>query len=739
MDRKGDFTLAVQLTCGSDAKKEIKKLDLKSLSLKHAYSSDFDDILDDFYIPTLKQSSEYLRLAGFFSSTSLAIAARGILGFIRNGGNMKLIVSARLKKEDLDIILDSSQCLENIIEHRFLQELNQLEEEFVRDHVSALGWMVANGILKIKVAVPNNESGEPLEYQDVEYSGLFHQKVGILRDSLGNTISFSGSVNETASGWLDNIEEFKVFRDWETSEDQYVQADLMKFNRFWINQSWRVRVIDIPHAVEERLINTAPDDIDRIDLDKYYKRMKKRGHIELFHHQRDALDAWLRNDMMGIFSMATGTGKTFAALGCLDKASRVNKKFLVVITCPYQHLVQQWKREISKYGVYYDELIIADSSNVRWKNLLVDTLIDISLGYKDKVIVLTTHSTFSSKKFIEIIQGNKSAIKILLIADEVHGLGAKKSQKGFLSEYDFRLGLSATPRRWFDIAGTKTIYDFFNGEIFQFGLEEAINSINPHTGETYLVPYRYIPKFAYLTIDEMEEYAEKTRRIARLMSKATCEEEKSRYLESLFFTRADIIKNAHHKYIILDKILAEIPSPIKWTIIYSSPQQIDTVMKLINKQRIIAHRFTMEEGTSPRKDYNGLSERDFLLKGFGEGTFQALVAMKCLDEGVDVPPARIAIFMASSGNPREHIQRIGRVLRRYSNKKEAIIFDIIVLPPLDNVPPELREMERIIIRKELQRYEEIARAAINNAEALATVLDTIEALKEQGNERRKNQ
>jgi len=128
--------------------------------------------------------------------------------------------------------------------------------------------------------------------------------------------------------------------------------------------------------------------------------------------------------------------------------------------------------------------------------------------------------------------------------------------------------------------------------------------------------------------------------------------------------------------------------------------------------------------------HEGLSERDFLLKAFGEGNYQALIAMKCLDEGVDVPPARTAILMASSGNPREHIQRIGRTIRRYPGKNEATIYDIIVLPPFGDVPPELKEIERRIIRKELQRYEEIARAAINNAEALATISESMEALGE---------
>jgi hypothetical protein len=166
------------------------------------------------------------------------------------------------------------------------------------------------------------------------------------------------------------------------------------------------------------------------------------------------------------------------------------------------------------------------------------------------------------------------------------------------------------------------------------------------------------------------------------------------------------------------------------SIVYCSPRQIDRVMKIASKRMIIAHRFTMAEGTTPTQEYGGLSERDFLLKRFAEGKYQTLVAMKCLDEGVDVPPARTAILMASSGNPREYIQRIGRVIRRCPGKNEATIYDIVALPPLGDVSPELRDIERGIISKELQRYEEIARVAINNAEALAIISETTEALME---------
>ena len=701
-------------------------MSLKNIHLKRAYSSDFDDILHEFYIPALAQSVHYDRLAGLFSSTSLAIAAKGILGLIRNGGSMRLIVSPKLSKKDIEVIVTAYASPEKFIEKRMLSELERLEDKFVRNHIFALGWMVANKKLEIKVALVYDDYGKLMSSDDIERCGIFHQKVGILKDSEENIVTFSGSINETATGWLKNIEEFKVFRSWIPSEEEYVNADIIKFNMLWDNKSPKVKVIEVPYAVKKKLIEIAPSDIEKIDLETLYGYTKTKRKIRLFRHQEEAVEAWQKNNMKGIFEMATGTGKTFAALGCLEKALNKHKQLATIISCPYQHLIQQWKREINKFGIKYDNLIIADSSNPLWKDHLVDSLIDIQLGYKSHVIILTTHSTFSSEKFTNIIRHHKNGTPLFLIADEVHGLGAQKWRVGLLDEYDLRLGLSATPKRWFDTAGTLILYEFFDDVVYEFGIEKAINTINPLTGKTYLVPYRYRPKFISLTRRELEEYIDKTKAIARRYYKTKNDYEKDRILEILLFKRSDIIKNAERKYEALIEILDELGDKVKWTLIYCSPAQLRTVMQILKEKRLRAHRFTMKEGTIPQRKFGGLTEREYILKNFAEQRYDVLVAIKCLDEGVDVPPARVAILMASSGNPREYIQRIGRVIRQYPGKKEATIYDIIVVPSLSDLPPELEEIERKIFKNELRRYIEIAKTAVNNSEALDLIYKAIE-------------
>jgi len=462
----------------------------KDLSVKKSYSSDYDDILNDFYIPVLSRAYEYCRLAGYFSSTSLAIAARGISKFIINKGKMKLIVSPKLTKADIEIILSSQNKSKSLIENTLIKELENIEDEIIRDHVAALGWMIINGTLEIKVAIPLSIESfkQSHDEKDLIHAGIFHQKVGILKDKDNNTISFSGSINESAQGWLGNIEEFKVFRSWIFEESQYVITDSDKFERFWNNKSLRVKVFNIPSAVEERLIEFAPPDIEVLNLEKYYIGALKRK-IRLFSHQKKAIDNWLTNNMRGIFEMATGTGKTFTAIGCIDQLINQNYGLIVIITCPYKHLLQQWKREINRFGLHYDSIIIADSSNKKWRDDLTNSLIDISIEQKKNVIVLITHTTFHNPDLLETLKKYKKNSKIFLIADEVHGLGANKIKEGFSEVYDYRLGLSATPRRWFDEVGTKAIYDFFEKTLFEFDLKAAINTVNPETGNTFLVPY----------------------------------------------------------------------------------------------------------------------------------------------------------------------------------------------------------------------------------------------------------
>lgn len=663
---------------------------LRDVSIKFKYDSDKDDIINDFYIPVLSNSTEYYRMSGFFSSTSLAISARGIGNLIVNGGKMKLICSAILSEEDKKIIEESNENPQKFIEKYALDDFNNISDGFVKDHVEALGWMLSNDLLEIKIAIPKNNQG------------IFHSKIGILKDDAGNLVSFSGSENETASAWLHNIEEFKVFCSWDESEKKFVCSDFNDFNRFWEGNTFKTEIIDIPSAIKEKIIKLAPESKNDLKIIKN----KKIPDIKLRDYQQEAMDNWFNNNCSGLFEMATGTGKTFTALSCFKKLSDSKDKLITVIACPQSHLIDQWIKDVKMF--HDGEIIIASGKNNKWKDDFKKLMRKFLFGSLNKAVVMTTHASLSSDFFIKTI--NKFNVDRLLIVDEVHGIGSSKQRLGLDNCYEYRLGLSATPKRWFDDEGTSVIEDFFNGIVFEFDIERALTEINPDTNETYLTPYYYYPIIVDLNDEEYGQYLHYSYKIAQIISskkKRNKDEELTKYN----MLRQRIINNAENKYFEFDRLLKENPD-IDKLIVFCSPQQIDQVQQILNENKVIPqHKFTQNESSVISK-ITGMSERDEILQLFAEGSYKALVAIKCLDEGVDVPVAETAIIMSSTSNPREHVQRRGRILRRAPGKKYAVIYDLLVFPD------EPTDVGAKVMKNEILRYKEFAANSKNSFDCL---------------------
>ena len=427
--------------------------------------------------------------------------------------------------------------------------------------------------------------------------------------------------------------------------------------------------------------------------------------IKLREYQIEANDAWFDNDCNGIFEMATGTGKTFTALSCFDKLLSTKDALCTVIACPQSHLIDQWIGEIKKF--YDGTIVVASSKNSKWKVDLADLIVNLYLGVIDSVVILTTHKSLASDFFLEKI--HEIDMEKLLIVDEVHGIGSEKQMLGLDDIYDYRLGLSATPSRYFDDEGTQVINDFFGGVVFEFDLTRALTEINPDTGKTYLTPYIYKPIVVNLNDKEMADYQELSAKIARLF--ATNNKDYKESLKGLLFKRQDIINNAEEKYEAFRDILRERPD-IDKLIVYCSSEQMDKIQEILNEEGVSPqHKFTQKESATKKKKEN-YSEREYLLKKFADGSYKALVAIKCLDEGVDVPVAENAIILSSTSNPREHIQRRGRILRNAPGKKEATIYDVLVFPE------ENSEQGKKIRQKEINRYLDFAVSAENSLECI---------------------
>lgn len=685
-------------------------MSLKDLSIKHSYNSEKDDILNDFYIPSLKEGIFYDRIAGYFSSSSFTVAAEGIYQFFRNKGHMRFIVNVKLSMEDYEQIEKGLTFPEKIIQNRFFEDLKSLQDECEKNHAKVLGWLIANNYLEIKVGYIENK---------IFGNEILHQKVGIIEDKEGNEISFSGSNNESAYGWEYNSEKFKVFFSWETNNEGFIREDVNDFEELWDDKAKKTRIVSFPEAVKKHLIEIAPNndiEFEKLvsEIDKQKKgTILKTEQVNLRSYQLEAINSWFENGCRGLFEMATGTGKTYTALGALKELLEKESKLITIISCPFLHLTNQWEKSIRNFELDLP-IIFASSTNSKWKDELAGKILDNRLGKIKQFIIITTHDTISSEKYIQLM--NEVRSPILLIGDEVHGMGSIGRIAGLLPIYKFRLGLSATPNRYFDELGTEALLQYFDRTVYSFDLHRAINEINPETGETYLIPYEYHPVFVELTVEEMEEYSDISAKIAILYSIKNRSKREQLILEQKLRERQDIIKNAVNKLTIFQNLVKELADEkkIKHTLIYCSPQQIEKSQEIIrNQNTIIQHKFTSEENAVKKNlKYKGMTEREYLLDNFDKGIYDVLVAIKCLDEGVDVPSTRNAIIMCSSGNPKEYIQRRGRVLRRYPGKEKAVIYDITALPNISHYRVSY-EMEKNMIETQLKRIEEFTKDSLN--------------------------
>lgn len=682
-------------------------MSFRDLNLDIHYDSGKNDLLNEFYIPILSEASKYYRTVGFFNSKSLSLIASGLKKFILNKGKMKLICGADLSPQDVKSIMVAEKTPEEIITKNFIENLNNIEDYIERHHIQVLGWMIANNLLEIKIAIKLDDFGNPLPDCD----GIFHYKLGILKDFDGNYVTFSGSNNESSAAWSKNFEHFDVFGSWDERDYNHLLNHIELFNNTWNESYDEFSLFSIPEAVEREFIKSAPQDFNQL---KFHEdvNLDDETDINLFDYQIEARNNWIKNDRKGIFSMATGTGKTYAALGCLKDTLISEEKLITVISVPYQHLVQQWKKSLEKFGItnLIDKLIVADGTNPNKYQQIEEILLDIDLGYLNRAVIIAVHKTFSNSKFINLFKQDIDA-NFFLIGDEMHGLGSTTQRRGLLEEtYNYRLGLSATPERFFDDYGTEFLFNFFGKEVFVFPLKKAINEINPMTDLTYLTPYNYHLSSVELTYEELKEYDKLSWIVAVESSK---EKPNSKKIERKLIERANLIKNAKNKYNMLREILSSIEDKTN-ILIFCSEKQIKKVLDIAgNEFNMSVRSFTSSNKSIPIKSKGNKSERDIILEDFTNGNYDGIVSIHCLDEGVDIPSASKAILMCNSTNPREFIQRIGRVIRRFENKSFADIYDLIIKPSKN---PEFKETEKDIFEKEKNRTEMIGLSAINKAE-----------------------
>ena len=723
-----------------------------------------------FFSDCLCNATRFDLMLGFFSSSAISILANGFATFLYNGGKMRLIINDILTENDKNAIAKGINS-EMSLPYFDLSDIENIYEtlsERDKHFFDCISWLIRNNRIEIKIISPQ------------EGLGISHTKSGVFYDGI-NVVGFDGSCNFSRTALIDNIESLTVSCDWDGSiEIAKINAIQKEIEQIIQEKDTTVSYVSVEN-IKTQLTNIAENKSLTDLLESEYNILQKHSqHItsvsihKALEKAKDRLEAiiekvkntnkcestftistpcfpypsgpreyqiaafenWKSNTQKGLFAMATGTGKTITSLNCLLEIYKKTGCYKALILVPTITLVEQWEKECAKFN--FGNVIKVCSKYSGWQTSLSNIrMLELSNpDNKQSYIIISTYASFiRSDNFIELNQLPKK--KLLLIADEAHNMGSGRIVKRLNDiKYLRRIGLSATPERQFDEEGNIRLMDFFGCDssyTFEYSMEEAIQ-------KGALCKYYYYPHLVKLTDDEMAEYIELSHRIAKIINRE--DEDSKEILKRLLLKRKQIIHKARNKKDVFRNILKEHldkTGTLKYTLVYvpegNKPDDYtadifdsyDTIkddedtVHLINEYtsivrdlnpHIVVRQFTSES-----------SDRDAMLKDFANGSIDVLTSMKCLYEGVDVPLSELVIFCASTGNPRQFIQRRGRVLRTHKEKRFAVIHDLVVIPD-NNFDPSCQEIEKNLVSNEIRRVRDFAILSENCNDTL-NVLDNI--------------
>lgn len=726
---------------------------LKDKDFKYRYSTGRKDLPFDFFELALSNSINFDMGLGYFSSASFNILSVGIAHFISNGGNMRLYINQFLTEEDYNLLQNhETGDFEDYILQSFSamkKALSQRDEHFFK----CLSYLVQTNRIEIKIVIPKS-------------GGLAHEKFGIFTDENKDKVAFTGSLNLTAAALVRNIETIECTCSWKSGDNkERIELSEQDFLEIWDGQNKNVLVFPAKKFCQE-IVRTYPNvDSDELLIQEkeIIKKLSNRTIIESAKspssliikephfpdkypggarpYQIQAYEAWLKNSKQGIFAMATGTGKTITSLNCALQEYKNDGVYQLLILVPTIALVEQWIDEIALFD--FKNVITVFSENPRWRQQIVKLVDKVSRGKKVSFVIVSTYQSFTNKDFRQILPQFPGSL--IVIADEAHNIGSESVRAIFRTlHFKKRIALSATPSRIYDEEGTAELESFFNDKppyIYNFTMSQAIK-------EGRLMEYCYYPKIVCLNDNEMQKYADITIQLVRLFDKKTGNYKNEKKANELKMQRKRILHKADDKMRVFKEIITEIGSEkLKYCFVYvpegnkvfdsdeallysntdnDSDNEIyeeSILKKMLDSTKEIFPNTTCNTYTGK----NNKTERKTILQGFESGQINVLFAMKCLDEGVDVPRAEYGIFASSTGNPRQFIQRRGRLLRKHKEKTFAHIYDMVVVPNFQSpyYSKEFWQMERSLVKGELTRVAYFANLATNNYTGALQSLDEV--------------
>lgn len=648
-------------------------MNFRDIPLDISYKSVGEESFSQILNPLLSCTKNYKRSVGYFSSSALDFIGDGILELARRGGKIMLATSPQLSADDIFAIQSGYKARE-IVERCFLSEVQSALNDISDANAKMLYMLVKEGIVDIKIVTRQN--------------GIYHDKLALLEDFDGNIIACVGSNNETGSGYNYNYEKIRVYKSWNDYEGR-IADESKEFESIWSNDNSDLVVYDFMSAFEnEVLCRYEKKGIYKNDTSKYKMRP----------YQIEAKDKWNENEHRGFFVMATGTGKTITSLYSI-KEFVLNNKIFTVIAVPYKHLVSQWAEDVKEF--FPDAAIHVVHGEIKNAETQIYASYLQALKNYRPIIVITTIKSFLLERYVNLY--DKIDFDRLLIVDEAHNF-ANQISDDLSIKYPYKLGLSATPVFGIDEEKTNRLLSWFGGQVVDLPIEKALGK--------YLVNYEYHPIFVNATESDEKKFSKATTLMLSgidLVRNKIIDEEK---FTLGYRGRLRAISMAEEKH----ERIAEIFSNIEdkdHTIIYCSDgrslfdgkqdemRHLEYILQLINMSCLTsvgsgkASKFTATED---------IQERMQLIDSFNKGYIEYLVAIRCLDEGINIPSIKSALILSSNDNYREFVQRRGRILRLYEGKKIAHIYDVIVLPSISN---------KAFAEIEFRRYYEYSRLALN--------------------------
>lgn len=678
-----------------------------------------------FYNELYLHATEITIALGYFSRTAFCIGTDALLHFIKNNnGKLHLLCNDKLLLEDTEAITHGYELKQKHditltdFENLITSKDGNKQQKFSYD---CLSYLIALGRLDISVCKSDN---------------LVHFKAGYAIDEEGNIVAFSGSVNYTLSALLFNWEQLITFCSWkEPIEFQSKRIDdivkpIKSLQAGGISGLPLVTGTEIEKLIRdnykvENVLELEKEasllqGILKINLHKKQVTLVGENDFPSFFkipstymprpHQVKAIENFFNNNFQTLFAMATGTGKTLTSLFAVNDLSFEKEITALLILVPLQDLITQWAKDVSKF--FSGKIVLIGSGFNSWKRDLEDYRIAKLFNRKTPIVIISTYDSFVIRKneILKSLEKDTTA----LIADEVHTFGSTNKKTMMPTEILYRIGLSATPKRAFDDDGTKAIFDFFcpSDKPFIYSIGDAIKA-------GYLCKYYYYPIVVELTMEEDEIYSEYSAAIRRLSSKSdSLSEEEKKQLTLLLKKRHRIIENAENKEKALEDCILSIirKGKLDWTIIFCPEGQNENDDSYIDQIFSSLISLARKNNISPIiQKYIGGSDSK-ILEAFSRGLINIILAKKRLNEGIDIPSVKRAIFVSSSTSEREFIQRRGRVLRNAPGKKYAEIYDFIVVPAFTESAGKAN-----FFNNEMKRFYDFVETAENSAEALIQI------------------